>query len=294
MRYIYNNLTGVKKIKTKARALAMSGAAGIAVLTMIIGMPLAAKAATTQIVVTPPVNSQGWSTNDTTGAGAVTFNNDTTAPGDPHNGALQLTTGLSPSDKAQYYHGASDPLAGLTDASYYTKQNAPAGIVADPAYHLVTFLNGGTSGFTTLVFEPYQNTGNNGNAALIPGTWQKWDVAQGLFWSTRTVTCSSGTIVGTPGGPASYTLAQINTICPSALVAAFGVDIGSNNLGYNVEADLVNFNGATYNFEPYTLVSDKDQCKDGGWMTAKDANGNGFKNQGACVSYVASNGKSQH
>ncbi len=37
----------------------------------------------------------------------------------------------------------------------------------------------------------------------------------------------------------------------------------------------------------------KDQCKDGGWQTFTDAQGNtAFKNQGDCVSYVASNGHS--
>jgi hypothetical protein len=32
-------------------------------------------------------------------------------------------------------------------------------------------------------------------------------------------------------------------------------------------------------------------CKDGGWQTAADDNGNLFKNQGDCVSYVATKGK---
>jgi hypothetical protein len=178
-------------------------------------------------------------------------------------------------------------LSSVTDLSYSTKQNAPAGIVADPSYQLVTFLNGGTSGFTTLVFEPYQG----GQGPVIPGTWQSWDVDQGLFWSTRTVTCSNGTIVGSPGGPAIYTLVQINTICPSAVVAGFGVNIGSNNPSYNVEADLVNFNSTTYNFEPFVTPSDKDACKKDGWMNLTDQNGQAFKNQGQCVSWT--NGRGQ-
>jgi len=35
----------------------------------------------------------------------------------------------------------------------------------------------------------------------------------------------------------------------------------------------------------------KDQCKKGGWMTLSDDEGNAFKNQGDCVSYVATDGK---
>jgi hypothetical protein len=286
----YDIRTGVKKIKTKT-ALVISGATlGFAGLVMAIAMPLGAKAAPpTQVIVTPPLNSQGWSTNDTTGGGTVSFNNDNTAPGSPHNGALELTTTLIPSDKAQYYHGTSTQLSSVTELSYSTKQITPAGLVADPSYQLVTFLNGGTSGFTTLVFEPYQG----GEGPIIPGTWQSWDVDQGLFWSTKTVVCSNGTILGTPGGPATYTLSAIQTTCPNATVAAFGVNIGSNNPGYDVEADLVDFNGTTYNFEPFIAATDKDQCKNGGWMNVTDANGNHFKNQGDCVSYVATHGKNQ-
>ena len=33
-----------------------------------------------------------------------------------------------------------------------------------------------------------------------------------------------------------------------------------------------------------TVATDKNQCKNGGWMTLVDANGNSFKNQGQCVS----------
>lgn len=34
-----------------------------------------------------------------------------------------------------------------------------------------------------------------------------------------------------------------------------------------------------------------DQCKKDGWRTLTDANGTAFKNQGDCVSYIATNGK---
>jgi hypothetical protein len=282
----YNIRSGIKKIKTKTSLALSTGALGLAGLAVAVGMPLGAKAAGTQVIVTP-TDTQGWSTADTNAGGGINFISDSSAPGNPHNGALQLTTDATTTAKAQYMHAANAPLSSVTDLSYSTKQNAPAGIVADPSYQLVTFLNGGTSGFTTLVFEPYQG----GQGPVIPGTWQSWDVDQGLFWSTRTVTCSNGTIVGSPGGPAIYTLVQINTICPSAVVAGFGVNIGSNNPSYNVEADLVNFNSTTYNFEPFVTPSDKDACKKDGWMNLTDQNGQAFKNQGQCVSWT--NGRGQ-
>lgn len=244
------------------------------------GLPLAAVAAENTVVVTP-ANTQGWSTADTRPGGSVNFVADATAPGGT--GALELTTNLSTSAKAQYLHEANTDLADVTELSYYTRQvSGPPHAAA--SYQLITFLNGGTDGFSTLVFEPYQNPTQG---PIVPNVWQQWDVDAGLFWSTRTVTCSNGTIVGTPGGPASYTLAQINAICPEAVVAGFGVNIGTFNPGYVVRTDLFNFNGTTYDFELTHEPNSKDDCKKGGWQDMTDDDGNAFRNQGQCVSYAA-------
>src|SRR5919112_1044523 len=107
------------------------------------------------IVVVTPTNTQGWSTADTRPGGEVNFVVDATAPRGA--GALQLKTDLTTGAKAQFLHEANTPLADVTELSYYTKQVAPPGPIADPAYQLIVFLLGGTAGFTTLVFEPYQN-----------------------------------------------------------------------------------------------------------------------------------------
>ncbi len=247
--------------------------------TMSVGLLTVAASASTAIVVTP-ANQQGWSTADTRPGGAVNFITDPTSPAPA--GALQLTTDLTTTAKAQYLHAANTPLSSVTDLSYYTKQNSALFPGGDPSYQLPAFLNG-TNGFTTLVFEPYQNPLQG---AVVPGVWQKWDVSGGLFWSTRTVTCSNGTIVGTPGGPASYTLSQIQTMCPSAVVLGFGVNIGSNNPGYNVETDLFNFNGTVYDFQVHNTPVTKEQCKGGGFANYTDANDQPFKNQGQCVAFT--------
>ena len=243
----------------------------LAVLLLGSGISASPATADTQVIVTPS-NQQGWLTADTRTGGTVTFVADPTAPGDPDRGALQLTTDATTTAKAQYLHAANTPLANVTELSYYTKQVSASFAFGDPSYQLITFLNGGTAGFTTLVFEPYQNPTQG---LVLNNVWQQWDVDQGLFWSTRTVTCSNGTVVGTPGGPATYTLAQINSLCPNALVAGFGVNIGSNNPGYVVRADLVSFNGTTYNFEPDAVCREKANNKDGD--KEKDNNKDGNK-----------------
>lgn len=246
--------------------------------------------ATAQVVVTP-TNTQGWTTSDTRPGGAVNFVNDVSAPGTPANGALQLTTDSTTTAKAQYMHDSTTPLSSVTELGYSTKQNSAPFTGADASYQLALCALGvsGTTcnGFTTMVFEPYEN------GVVTTGAWQNWDVMSGQLWSSRTVSGGTCQLLAGAGGAPFYSVATLQTICPNAVVVGYGVNIGSNNPGYDVETDLVDFNGTTYNFEPYVAVSDKDACKNNGWMTAVDANGHGFKNQGACVSYVASNGKSQ-
>jgi hypothetical protein len=91
------------------------------------------------------------------------------------------------------------------------------------------------------------------------------------------------------GGAPFYTLATLKTLCPSAVVIGFGLNIGSNNPSYDVETDLVSFNGTAYDFEPAIgPPTSRDACKNGGWETF---NAPAFKNQGDCVSYLATGGK---
>jgi hypothetical protein len=245
----------------------------------------------TQVVVTP-ANVQGWTTDDTRPGGSVTYVADTTAPGNPHAGALKLTTDSTTSSKAQYMHSASTPLSSVTDLSYYTKQNSASFAGGDASYQLPVCLGGVTggtcSGFTTFVYEPYEN------GTVTPNVWQAWDVDAGQFWSSRTATGGGtcNTVAGFGGAP-FYTLAALKAACPNAVAVGFGVNIGSNNPSYNVETDLVTFNGTTYNFEPATApatvtLTSKDDCKNNGWMQSTNPT---FKNQGDCVSFFATKGK---
>ena len=250
----------------------------LAVFALGSGISASPASAATQVIVTPS-NQQGWSSGapyaETRDGGAVSFVADPTAPGSPDRGALELTTPLLPlSAKAQYMHAAATSLSSVTELSYYTKQISATFPQGDPSYQLQVCLNGATAtpcGFTTLVFEPYQNPAQQ---LVVNNVWQQWDVDAGLFWSTRVVTCSNGTILGTPGGPATYTLAQVNSICPNATAIAFGVDIGSNNPAYVVRTDLVNFNGTTYNFELDATCREKDNNKDGNKDKSNNKDGN--------------------
>ena len=249
-------------------------ATGAALASLAVGVTAAAAATT---VVVTPSNPQGWSTADTRPGGAVGFVTDSTAPGGL--GALQLTTDATDAAKAQYMHAASMQLSSVTELSYQTKQISASAAVGDPSYQLAVELTG-TRGFTTLVYEPYWN------GAVVPGAWQPWTVDAGSFWSSRTVTCPNGTITAGAGGPPLYTLEQVESMCPDATVVGFGVDVGTYNPSYDVEADLVDFAGTTYDFGAYVVAVVADQCKDMGWTTVARSDGSAFSNQGDCVSYV--------
>lgn len=204
---------------------------------------LFASSASAATIVVTPADEQGWSTADTRPGGDVNFVSDPTSP--LPTGALQLTTDATTAAKAQYLKAVSIPLSDITDLSYSTKQTSGP-VHAAASYQLLVDLNGGTTtdgGFTTLVYEPYQN------GTVLPGVWQNWDVDAGQFWSSRSYTDGTCTVTAGAGGAPFYTLEDLQTACPNAVVIGFGVNIGTFNPSYDVSTDAVTINGTTYDFE---------------------------------------------
>jgi len=267
----------------------------MATLGLMVVLPLTPVFSAASTIVVTPTNQQGWTTADTRPGGDVNFVVDASAPAG--NGALQLTTDATTAAKAQYLHAANTPLANVTELSFYTRQISGP-LYADPSYQLPVCLGGfttpptpanpsGCTGFTTFVFEPYQNNGTGTpSPVIVPNIWQQWDVDAGQFWSSRNYSSGTCTVVAGAGGPPFYSLATLQAICPSAVVVGFGVNIGTFNPSYDVYTDLVNFNGTTYDFEPYEVATNKDQCKNGGYNNVKRADGSPFKNQGDCIQYT--------
>jgi hypothetical protein len=56
------------------------------------------------------------------------------------------------------------------------------------------------------------------------------------------------------------------------------VNIGTFNPSYDVEADLVDFDGKVYDFEPTVA-----ECLNGGWKTFTEPT---FTHQGACTNSI--------
>src|SRR5207302_116116 len=135
----------------------------------------------------------------------------------PSVGALQLTTDATTTAKAQYMHSANTPLSQVNELSYYTKQNSAIFPEGDPSYQLPVCLggvvDGACVGFTTFVFEPYEN------GVVTPSVWQYWNVMNGQLWSSRTATDQSNptcTTVAGAGGAPFYSINTLKTLCPNA------------------------------------------------------------------------------
>jgi hypothetical protein len=63
--------------------------------------------------------------------------------------------------------------------------------------------------------------------------------------------------------------------------------------GITVLVDNITINGDVITFDESTasVPTTKDDCKGSGWKDKVDGQGNSFKNQGDCVSFIATKGK---
>lgn len=247
----------------------------------------ASVSAQTTVVVTDST-PHGWVDQSTDG-GNTDFVTDADAPLGV--GALELTTNDTTSAKANYSLLLEEPMAfeDITDLSYSNKTISASFDQGAASYQLSVCLGGtegGTTcnGFTTLVYEPYWNVATEG--PVIFGTWQDWDVDEGLFWSTRAYNDGSCVVTAGGGGPAIYTIDGLTATCPDAEVYQIAINVGSNNPEYVTRVDQVQFNDTIYDFEPYVVPTDMAQCKGMGWRHVRMPDGSMFRNQGQCVSYV--------
>lgn len=234
--------------------------------------------AQTTVVVTRE-NEQGFS-ETTLAGGKVTFVVDPVAP--LGRGALRLTTDSNPESYAAYFNETNTRLAEIDQLSYFTKRNGgPA--IADSAFALVVNL-APASGQSFLIYEPYLQQPSRSSG--VTGQFAFQDVANGgLLYSNREVQCEGGVVSrGAPGDGPFYTSNQIKTLCPNAVVTDFGVFIGTFNVNYDVEVDLLNFDGTIFDFEPSgndSRPKNAEDCKKGGFRTNFNPP---FRNQGQCVS----------
>ncbi len=100
-------------------------------------------------------------------------------------------------------------------------------------------------------------------------------------------------------GACPATLDQFSTGFVRAIVINVGdtaSDLGDTGLAGYLDKAVVTTtsNQTTYDFEPYQIATEKDQCKNEGWKYLLNTNLDSFKNQGLCVASVESSAQSKH
>jgi hypothetical protein len=166
---------------------------------------------------------------------------------------FQIGNGGADTEEEQFYMNVYANFGVSPDDKFY-----------DCRYNVVPTV-GSTGGFTTVTFDP---------TAAYPVT-------------TR------GGASASPF-PCPAIPADMDLLSAGSNIRAFSLNVGDTSAsdvgldGYLDNVVVALSSGVTtYDFEPYVVATDKNQCKKGGWMTLKDADGNSFKNQGQCVSSVS-------
>ena len=129
---------------------------------------------------------------------------------------------------------------------------------------------------------------DSAGAACIPGSWQN----SGDFLEVGRLldTSQLGGTFYDPYATAlanygSYGVTSISIVTDSSWASA------DSEHAADIDNTLISSTLFTYEVPALPVATTKDQCKNGGWMGLTDADGNSFKNQGDCVSYVATQGK---
>ena len=192
-------------------------------------------------------------------------------------------------------------LSALTALSYWTYDVSNNGQQFPYLELNIDTTGTGATPDDALFFEPpYQASGAGGTdcasqAATVLNTWQQWNALSGCWWSndgTLNPGTGTGTLADYLGAHPNATI--VNSSTGGAVHLVVGFASPTDQFDGNVDAFTIGVSGSstTYNFEPnLPTPTSAAQCKMGGWMNYADANGTRFKNQGDCVSYVATGGR---
>jgi hypothetical protein len=103
----------------------------------------------------------------------------------------------------------------------------------------------------------------------------------GCGYDSLNVGTANALTVGTQPTPNGAYQKTLYGSCTNGAISPFGFD-SCGWTGYQPAIEVTS---------GFNTPSSKDDCKNNGWMALTDSSGKSFKNQGDCVSYVATGGK---
>lgn len=276
----------------------LAGLSGSLLLTL--GVPVSVMAAGTTVVT--PTNMQDWAfiQEIANGSGSMVLGPETPPLG---TGSAELRVDSTGREILLNNNFAGTKLSDITTLGYSTYRQTGS----DPlAISLQLDIDtNSTDAITTwqgrLVYEPYFTH------TVIADEWQTWntldDSLTGNWWFSGT----PGNTVCPQSNPCTWT--EVKTAFPDAAIRVNNLSDTAGFINFkaggpwapsfvgNVDAFTIGVNNSltTYDFElnepvvTPVMPTSKDQCKKGGWQ----AFGGVFKNQGDCVSFVATGGRNQ-
>ena len=253
-----------------------------------------------QTVVVSPANLAGWAfiTSSADGVAAIVASTPPQMPGGTS--AARLFTGTHGEEFAEIRNSnfAGVDLASLSELSYCTYVTQFNGAQV-PFLALNVDTDGNGTVDDILIFEPeYSNGVYNPSIPAQPAvalnTWQCWDALNG-GWYSNILDTNSGP--GADVKPLSYILDQYPNEGADAQIVNNSEGLGGVRIisGFGSPTDVFNAyvdnvmvatgsDCVRYDFQLFTVPTDKDQCKNGGWMTFNPPGGP-FKNQGDCIQF---------
>jgi hypothetical protein len=267
--------------------------ASISSLLMAIALPLGARAATT--VTVTPQQMNGWMFVDDTNDSTTTASGHmVTGPANPPAGigSAELETTSSTDGQMLMKNAyAGSKFTDLTTLTYSTYVKSGNSTVAPALQFSVDkdVTDGVNNWQGRIVFEPYLN------GTVSDGQWQDWSAADGNWWLTKPSAFNDMCPQSSPCTLSQLTTAFSNIGVNGGVNAQILLKAGSgwpSDFVGDADALTVAFSNAqatTYDFEPYSTPSTMNQCKNSGYKDVRDNNGQEFKNQGQCVSWVQHN-----
>lgn len=237
-------------------------------------------------VVVHPGDMQGWGFQQETPTGSGTMVNGPATP-PAGTGSAELTVDSTGGVVLGTAHDALR-FDAIDELAYSTYRQSGGDALAVALQFNVDYdlTDDDTTWQGRLVYEPYHDN------TVVGGAWQTWSPLSGSgWWSTQAgnTTCTQAdhcTLAEVLGQAPD---AGIHSTLGAVLLKAGGGWTG----GFVGNVDALTIGGAgdstTYDFEldppAPTGPTTKDDCKKGGWETYSDPS---FRNQGDCVSFVAS------
>jgi hypothetical protein len=221
-------------------------------------------------------------------------------------GVWSLTADCTSTDEINIPANTTVEGNGHTISPFFSKgdsdHNSVIGIISSDNVTINDLTIDGSGGFNLHGVNVFESNNVNVNNSTLLNNDHTGLVVNGSTVTVDTITTAGngwhGINVDQGSGVTASAVLTVNGNSTQTDALQIYVDDISKDVTVN---DTLSQYSVTYDFlQPgdalYTLKgspTSKDDCKQGGWQNLTDSNGNSFKNQGDCVSFVATKGKNK-